>query len=121
MNGIPNVDVVVVTRCKDCKHSALPSELTQRYGKPGTLTCHNRYAPCNRRNVSGDDFLQLRQAEGGRRMRFLVTLALDAPDDADPQGIKEKVAMDFEKYGGVHVVKVERVEEYQQMTMGTTK
>lgn len=35
MNGIPNVDVVVVTCCKDCKHSALPSELTQRYGKPG--------------------------------------------------------------------------------------
>ena len=37
--------------------------------------------------------------------------------DADPQGIKEKVAMDFEKYGGVRVVKVERVDEYQQMTM----
>ena len=50
-------------------------------------------------------------------MRLLVTLALDAPDDADPQGLKEKVAMDFEKYGGVHVVKVERVEQYQQMTM----
>lgn len=50
-------------------------------------------------------------------MRLLVTLALDAPDDADPQGIKEKVAMDFEKYGGVRVVKVERVEEYQQMAM----
>ena len=50
-------------------------------------------------------------------MRLLVTLALDAPDDADPQGIKEKVAMDFERYGGVRVVKVERVEEYQQMTM----
>lgn len=61
--------------------------------------------------------LRKQQAEGGRRMRFLVTLALDAPDDADPQGIKEKVAMDFEKYGGVRVVKVERVEEYQQMTM----
>jgi hypothetical protein len=59
--------------------------------------------------------------EGGNRVRLLVTLALDAPDDADPQGIKEKVAMDFEKYGGVRVVKVERVEEYQQMTMGTTK
>ena len=29
--------------------------------------------------------------------------------------------MDFEKYGGVRVVKVERVEEYQQMTVGTTK
>lgn len=52
----PTVDAVVVTRCKDCAHSTLPSELTQRYGKPGTLTCHNRYAPCNRRNVSGDDF-----------------------------------------------------------------
>jgi hypothetical protein len=55
--------------------------------------------------------------EGGNRVRLLVTLALDAPGDADPQGIKEKVAMDFEKYGGVRVVKVERVEEYQQMTM----
>lgn len=50
-------------------------------------------------------------------MKLLVTLALDAPDDADPQEIKEKVAMDFEKYGGVRVVKVERVNEYQQMTM----
>ena len=50
-------------------------------------------------------------------MRLLVTLALDAPDDADPQGIKEKAAMDFEKYGGVHVAKVERVEGYKQMTM----
>lgn len=46
-----------------------------------------------------------------------MTLALDASDDADPQGIKEKVAMDFEKYGDVRVIKVERVEEYQQMTM----
>lgn len=32
-----NFDAVVVTRCKDCKHSTLPSELTQRYGKPGTI------------------------------------------------------------------------------------
>lgn len=50
-------------------------------------------------------------------MKLLMTLALDAPDDADPQGIKEKAAMDIEKYGGVHVVKVERVKEYQQMMM----
>lgn len=49
-------DAVVVTRCKDCAHSTLPSELTQRYGKPGTLTCHNKYSPCNRRNVGEDDF-----------------------------------------------------------------
>lgn len=27
-----------------------------RYGKPGTLTCHNRRAPCNRRNVGSTDF-----------------------------------------------------------------
>lgn len=65
MNGISNVDVVVVTRCKDCKHSALPSELTQRYGKPGTLTCHNRYAPCNRRNVNGDDFCNYGEPKEG--------------------------------------------------------
>lgn len=52
----PTVDAVVVTRCSDCKHSALPSELPQRYGKPGILTCHNRYSPCNRRNVGEDDF-----------------------------------------------------------------
>lgn len=50
-------------------------------------------------------------------MRLLVTLALDAPDDADPQGIKEKAAMDFEKYGSVRVIKVERANDYQQMTM----
>ncbi len=52
----PTVDAVVVTRCKDCKHSTLPSELTQRYGKPGTLTCHNMHAPSNRRNVGSNDF-----------------------------------------------------------------
>lgn len=45
-----------VVRCKDCKHSTLPSELTQRYGKPGTLTCHNMHAPSNRRNVGSNDF-----------------------------------------------------------------
>ena len=49
-------DVAPVVRCKECKYSTLPSELTQRYGVPGTLTCHNRYSPCNRRNVGGNDF-----------------------------------------------------------------
>ena len=52
----PTVDAVQVIHCKACTHSTLPSELTQRYGKPGTLTCHNRYSPCNRRNVGEDDF-----------------------------------------------------------------
>lgn len=59
------VDAVPVTRCKDCAHSTLPSELTQRYGKPGTLTCHNRYSPCNRRNVGEDDFCSYGQPKEG--------------------------------------------------------
>lgn len=47
---------VPVVRCKDCKYSTLPSKQTQIYGKPGTLTCHNRKSPCNRRNVASDDY-----------------------------------------------------------------
>lgn len=54
--NLPAADVAPVVHCKDCKHSTLPSELTQRYGKPGTLTCHNMYAPSNRRNVGSNDF-----------------------------------------------------------------
>ena len=61
----PTVDAVVVTRCKDCKHSTLPSELTQRYGKPGTLTCHNRHSPCNRRNVGENDFCSYGEPKEG--------------------------------------------------------
>lgn len=42
-----------------------------------------------------------------RRMIMLrITLEVDAPADA-AQGIKEKIAMDFERYGDVRVVKVE--------------
>ena len=52
----PTVDAEVVVRCKDCKYSTLPSMQTQIYGKPGTLTCHNRKSPCNRRNVASDDY-----------------------------------------------------------------
>lgn len=59
------VDSVLVVRCKDCKHSTLPSELTQRYGVPGTMTCHNRRSPCNRRNVGGDDFCSCGERRGG--------------------------------------------------------
>lgn len=47
-------DVVPVVRCRECKHSSLPSGFTQRYGEPGTLSCH--FGPCNRRNVNGNDF-----------------------------------------------------------------
>ena len=61
----PTIDAVVVTRCEDCKHSTLPSELTQRYGKPGTLTCHNRHSPCNRRNVGENDFCSYGEPKEG--------------------------------------------------------
>jgi hypothetical protein len=56
-------DVAPVVHCKDCKHSTLPSELTQRYGKPGTLTCHNMHAPSNRRNVGSNDFCSYGERE----------------------------------------------------------
>lgn len=60
---MPAADVAEVVRCKGCKYSTLPSELTQRYGKAGTLTCHNRYSPCNRRNVSENDFCSYGETE----------------------------------------------------------
>ena len=56
LTQVPTVDAVEVVRCKDCKHSTLPAVLTQRYGEPGTLTCHNAKSPCNRRNVKSDGF-----------------------------------------------------------------
>lgn len=59
----PAADVEPVVHCKDCKHSTLPSELTQRYGKPGTLTCHNMHAPSNRRNVGSNDFCSYGERE----------------------------------------------------------
>lgn len=65
IDNAPTVDAVEVVRCKDCKHSTLPSELTQRYGVPGTLTCHNRHSPCNRRNVGGDDFCSYGERKDG--------------------------------------------------------
>lgn len=65
VSAAPTVDAEVVVRCKGCKHSTLPSELTQRYGKPGTLTCHNMHAPCNRRNVGSDDFCSYGERKDG--------------------------------------------------------
>lgn len=70
VDSVPTVDAVPVVRCKDCKHSTLPSELTQRYGKPGTLTCHNMHAPSNRRNVGSNDFCSY----GERKEKVLNTV-----------------------------------------------
>ena len=63
IKALPADDVAPVVRCRDCKHSTLPSELTQRYGKPGTLTCHNMHAPSNRRNVGSNDFCSYGERE----------------------------------------------------------
>ena len=65
INSIPAADVAPVVRCKDCAHSTFPSELTQRYGKPGTLTCHNMHAPSNRRNVGSNDFCSYGERKDG--------------------------------------------------------
>lgn len=54
LKAIPTISAVPVVRCRECKHSSLPSGFTQRYGKPGTLSCH--FGPCNRRNVNENDF-----------------------------------------------------------------
>ena len=44
---------------------------------------------------------------------MLITIAIDYPG-MDPQGIKEALAMDLEKYGrGVRVVEVKEIEERQ--------
>ena len=53
---MPTVDAVEVVRCLDCKHSTLPSLVTQRYGVPGALTCHNHNSPCNKRNVKCEGY-----------------------------------------------------------------
>ena len=63
--ALTDESTATVVRCKGCKHSTLPSELTQRYGVPGTLTCHNRYSPCNRRNVGGEDFCSYGERRDG--------------------------------------------------------
>ena len=65
LTQVPTIDAARVVRCKDCKHSTLPAKLTQIYGEPGTLTCHNRYAPCNNRNVNERDFCSYGERKEG--------------------------------------------------------
>ena len=61
----PTVDAVEVVRCRDCKHSTPPSLLTQRYGVPGVLTCHNHNSPCNKRNVKCEGFCPYGERKDG--------------------------------------------------------
>ena len=62
---IDDAATVEVVRCKDCQHSKLPAVLTQKYGEPGTLTCHNWHGPCNKRNVNQDDFCSYGERKDG--------------------------------------------------------
>lgn len=39
---------------------------------------------------------------------LIVTLAVDAPPGTDPQGVKEALAMDMEKYDDVRVIRAEK-------------
>ena len=68
-------DVVPVVRCRECRYSSLPSGFTQRYGEPGTLSCH--FGPCNRRNVNGNDFCSY-----GQRKIETVLPKSDAKDES---------------------------------------
>ena len=68
-------DVVPVVRCRECRYSSLPSGFTQRYGEPGTLSCH--FGPCNRRNVNGNDFCSY----GQRKIETVLTKS-DAKDES---------------------------------------
>lgn len=63
IDRMPTIDAVPVVRCRECKHSSLPAKITQIYGKEGTLTCH--YGPCNRRNVSMNDFCSYGERKDG--------------------------------------------------------
>lgn len=65
IENAPTVDAVEVVRCCDCKYSTLPSLVTQRYGVPGTLTCHNHNSPCNKRNVKCEGFCPYGERKDG--------------------------------------------------------
>ena len=75
LKAIPTIDAVPVVRCRECRHSSLPSGFTQRYGEPGTLSCH--FGPCNRRNVNGNDFCSY-----GQRKIETVLPKSDAKDES---------------------------------------
>ena len=46
-----------------------------------------------------------------------IVVRLDVPIGTDPQGIKELLAMDFEKYGNVRIVSVTEVDKPEQLSL----
>ena len=75
IDNMPSANVAEVVRCRECRHSSLPSGFTQRYGEPGTLSCH--FGPCNRRNVNENDFCSY-----GQRKIETVLPKSDAKDES---------------------------------------
>ena len=75
LQNLPAADVAPVVRCRECRHSSLPSGFTQRYGEPGTLSCH--FGPCNRRNVNENGFCSY----GQRKIETVLTKS-DAKDES---------------------------------------
>ena len=53
-------------------------------------------------------------AEGAPMLRITIELR---GSGEDAQGIKERLAMDLERYGDVRVVDVREINGHQQMTM----
>ena len=47
----------------------------------------------------------------------MLRIVIEIDTDAEPQGIKEKLATDFEKYGDVRVVEVKASPAAQQLKM----
>ena len=75
IDSAPTISAVPVVRCRECRHSSLPSGFTQRYGEPGTLSCH--FGPCNRRNVNENGFCSY----GQRKIETVLTKS-DAKDES---------------------------------------
>lgn len=49
---------------------------------------------------------------------YVVVIDLDVPEGEDPQGIKEKLATDLERYGDVRVASVEWIRPEQTKMEG---
>lgn len=101
IRAIPIVDAVVVTRCKDCEHYRNhPNGLCYLHTEPKeTERGYSGEAVC----VEPDDFA----ATANRRRGHMLTITIKANvPAADAQGIKERIAMDIERYGDCKVVSI---------------
>lgn len=90
----PAEDVVPVVRCLECKYSDLPSGLTQKYGRPGTLTCKNRYSSCNHRNVNGTGSWKSSENQDFRMNEIKQTEYINLKEVLEMAGQQGQVTLD---------------------------